>query len=152
MTGETLYRPADKLAILARIERLKPEQPPLWGKMNAAQMLAHCQVPLLVAIGERRLPRSVLGILVGPLARRTLTRDTPTKRNLPTDKAFAVRDSRDFARERQQLVAVIERVAAAGPTGLSKDPHPFFGRMTQAEWEALNWKHLDHHLRQFGCD
>ncbi len=34
--------------------------------------------------------------------------------------------------------------------GLSKDPHPFFGNLNSEEWDTLNWKHLDHHLRQFG--
>ena len=33
---------------------------------------------------------------------------------------------------------------------VTQDPHPFFGRMTGEEWDRLLWKHLDHHLRQFG--
>ena len=63
---------------------------------------------------------------------------------------FEIRGARDFIRERGELVRVIERFATGGPKGLAKEPHPFFGVMTVAEREALMWKHLDHHVRQFG--
>lgn len=28
---------------------------------------------------------------------------------------------------------------------------PYFGWLTKGEWGALQHKHFDHHLRQFGC-
>ena len=37
----------------------------------------------------------------------------------------------------------------SGRPGVTTAPHPFFGPLTTAERETLQWKHLDHHLRQF---
>jgi hypothetical protein len=150
MSTKTLYRSADKDEMLARIQRLEPDSAAQWGKMSVAQMLAHCQQPLRVATDELKLKRGLIGILFGRIAKKQLLQDKPFKPNLPTSPEFVVVDVRDFARERQQLIVLIERFAAAGPSGLPTGPHPFFGVMTQAEWEALMWKHLDHHLRQFG--
>jgi transposase InsO family protein len=61
-----------------------------------------------------------------------------------------VKHERDFVAERQRLRGLIDRFAAGGPAGCTKHPHSFFGPMTPEEWAALNYKHLDHHLRQFG--
>ena len=149
MAHRTLYCGADKDEMLARIRRLRSDERAQWGRMDVAQMLAHCQVPFRVASGELKLPRSLLGRLFGRIALKQLVSDKPTKKNLPTGKEFRVVDKRVFDRERDQLIMEIERFASAGPAGLTKDAHPFFGPMTQVQWEILMWKHLDHHLTQF---
>jgi hypothetical protein len=118
--------------------------------MDVAQMLAHCQVPLRVACGEVKLKRGLVGLLFGKLAKKKLLGPSGFKPGLPTDKSFLVRVARAFARERDALIALIRRHSEAGPAGLTKEQHPFFGPMSTEEWEALMWKHLDHHLRQFG--
>ena len=71
-------------------------------------------------------------------------------RNMPTDPSFVVGDDRDFEAERQRLLGLIASFAAGGPAGCTKHPHSFFGPLTPVEWAELNYKHLDHHLRQFG--
>lgn len=136
--------------ILARLDQLTPEAPALWGKMSVGQMLAHCQVPLQVAFGDVRLKRSLVGFLFGGLAKKSLTSPHRFKPNLPTAPEFKVTGVREFASERQKLAQLVRRFATAGPAGLTAEPHPFFGRLTTAEWSILQWKHLDHHLRQFG--
>jgi transposase InsO family protein len=45
---------------------------------------------------------------------------------------------------------VIDRFVAAGPKSCTTHPHSFFGPLTPEEWAILMYKHLDHHLRQFG--
>ena len=149
--SKTLFDPADRHELLVRVRSLDADRKPLWGKMTAAQMLAHCQVALKLASGELRLKRAFIGVLFGRIAKKQLLAPEDFGRNLPTAPEFRITDARDFAREKQQLIEAIERFAAAGPAGLTKEPHPFFGALTQAETEALIWKHLDHHLRQFGC-
>jgi hypothetical protein len=61
-----------------------------------------------------------------------------------------VRDERDLDTERQRLCKMIDRFAAAGPQGCTAHPHSFFGRLTPEEWSMWMYKHLDHHLQQFG--
>jgi hypothetical protein len=136
---------------VGRIRGLTPDAKAQWGKMNVAQMLAHCQVGIRLAVGEMTLKRAFIGYLFGKMAKKSLTSDKPWKRGLPTAKEFVVSDQRDFATERDRLLALVERLSRGGPEGLTKAPHPFFGAMTTTEWDLLMTRHLDHHLRQFGA-
>lgn len=148
---EDLFDRKENQAMLERIAALKPNAPAQWGKMNVAQMLAHAQVALEIALGTKTLKRGLIGFLFGGMAKKKLLAPAPFDRNLPTAPIFKVVDQRDFAVERGKLVALVRRFAEVGPAGLSDKPHPFFGPLTTAEWSALQWKHLDHHLRQFGA-
>jgi hypothetical protein len=89
-----------------------------------------------------------MGLIVKPMALRN---DEPMRRNSPTMKELVVQDSRDLGTERQRLCGLIDRFAAAGPAGCTTHPHSFFGRLAPQEWAILMYKHLDHHLRQFGA-
>lgn len=148
--NDSLWEPGGRDAMLARVDSLRPDAVRRWGKMTAAQMLAHCQQPLRVAMGELTLRRSLLGVLFGRLAKRQLLAPRPWKPGMMTAPEFRITDPRDFATEHAALRALVVRFAA-GPQALTRAPHPFFGRMTDAEWQALQWRHLDHHLRQFGA-
>lgn len=72
------------------------------------------------------------------------------RRNSPTVKDLIVGDDRDLKVERERLFRLIDRFVAAGSKGCTTHPHSFFGRLTPEEWAILMYKHLDHHLRQFG--
>jgi Protein of unknown function (DUF1569) len=137
--------------IIERLNRLTPETKGVWGKMNVSQMLAHTQQPLRVAFGELKLKRSIVGILVGPFAKKKLSNEEQWRHNMPTDKNFIIGEERNFEGERQKLTALVRRFAELGPAGLSGETHPFFGKLTVDEWDRLMWNHLDHHLRQFGA-
>jgi hypothetical protein len=113
-------------------------------------MLAHVQRPLRVAFGELKLKRTLVGILFGGIARKKLTSNEPWKKNLPTDTNFIVKGHHNIDDEKKNLIVLVQRFAQAGPGGISHEPHPFFGKLTTQEWDALMWKHLDHHLKQFG--
>jgi hypothetical protein len=120
--------------------------------MNVGQALAHCAAALELALGERRPPRVLIGRLFGwivkPLA---LGNDAPMRRNTPTVPGIEVVDERDVEAERRRLADMIDRFTTAGPAGCTTHPHSFFGRLTPDEWGVLMYKHLDHHLRQFGA-
>lgn len=135
-----------------RIGRLEPNSRRQWGKMNAAQAMAHCATTMEWAVGDRKEPRMFVGRLLGPLVKAKVLKDeAPMRRNAPTDKSLVVADERDLAKERQRLCALIDRFCAGGPTACTTHPHTFFGSLTPDEWARLMYKHLDHHLRQFGA-
>ena len=77
-------------------------------------------------------------------------REKSFTKNLPTVPEFRVTDEPNFEAEKTKLIALVKRLSEGGPKVLTKNPHPFFGYMTTEEWDTLQWKHLDHHLRQFG--
>ena len=72
---KSLFNKAENDAIINRINQLNNNSTAVWGKMDAAQMLAHCQVPLKVAFGEVKLKRGLIGILFGGLAKRKMVTD-----------------------------------------------------------------------------
>ena len=147
MEVKNLFDPAVKQDIIARINKLTPQSQGQWGKMDVGQMLAHCQMPIGVAEGTHKLSRSLIGRLFGPFARKMLYNDKPFSRNLPTDRTFVMKDSKDFEREKQKLIEMINQFTEQN---MVNEPHPFFGKLTKEQWSKGTWKHLDHHLQQFG--
>jgi hypothetical protein len=134
-----------------RIARLRPDSERQWGKMNAPQAVAHCSGGLEMALGEMRPPRVLIGRILGPIIKPIVfSNDEPLRRNSPTAKALVIQDERDLEKERTRLNSLIDRFVAAGPQGCTTHPHAFFGPMKPEEWAILMYKHLDHHLRQFG--
>jgi hypothetical protein len=76
--------------------------------------------------------------------------DDPLRKNSPTAKSLVVSDERDLDKERERLTALIDKFVAGGAGSCTKNPHSFFGKMTPEQWAILMYKHLDHHLSQFG--
>jgi hypothetical protein len=148
---KTLFEKDAVDEILLRIDRLQPAAERQWGKMDAAQMMAHCSGAMDMASGRLNLPRLFIGRLLGPLVKPIYTSEKPFSRNNPTAPQLVVSDQRDFLREQEQLKAKIRQFQQAGETGCTKHPHPFFGALTPEQWSRGMYKHLDHHLRQFGA-
>ena len=136
--------------LLNRLNMLQPGSAPQWGKMDVAQMLAHCKVAFSVPLSEKKLPRLLLGRLVGWIIKSKLYDDDPWKKNLPTSPAFIMKGPKNFEAEKQELAEVLNQFHTAGPDSISKYPHPFFGKFTLSQWGMSMYKHLDHHLQQFG--
>jgi hypothetical protein len=134
-----------------RLGHLRPASQRQWGKMTASQAVAHCTVGMEMAVGDRVPPRMFLGRIMGRMVKPLVLRnDEPMRRNTPTVPGMVVDDDRDLEAERQKLSRLIDRFAAAGPAGCTTRPHSFFGHLAPEEWAILMYKHLDHHLRQFG--
>lgn len=148
---KSLYDPADREALLSRVTTLRPEATRQWGKMEAAQMLCHCSRALETATGDRPMKQKFLGKLVTPFIRSSVLGEKPFGKNAPTDPTFVVSDERDFAKERTRLVGLINRFVERGAAAAAKESHAFFGKLSGAEWGQLMYKHIDHHLRQFGA-
>ena len=135
----------------ARITHLEPNSQRLWGKMSPAQAMAHCAGALEWAVGDSLPPRAFLGRIVGRFVKPMLLgNDQPMRKGAPTTRNLVIADQRDLAIETQRVGGLVDRFCAAGPAGCTPHPHSFFGRMTPEEWAILMYKHLDHHLRQFG--
>ena len=147
---KSLFVPADHDEIVGRITALQKGAVRQWGKMTCAQMLCHCAAPLQNATGEKPRTQSLVGRIFAPLAKRIVLGEKPFGKNGPTDPQYVVADERDFDAERAQLLGAIRRFIDAGSDEVARHTHPFFGRLTGDQWGVLMYKHIDHHLRQFG--
>jgi hypothetical protein len=147
---KNLFEAATVRGVKVRLADLRPDSERLWGKMSAAQSLAHCSAGMKMAMGQSNPPRVFIGRLLGPLAKKSMiVNEKPMPRNARTDKSLVVSDERDFELERLRLRELVDRFAAGGPGVCTKHPHFFFGSLTPEEWAALMYQHIDHHLRQF---
>jgi hypothetical protein len=143
-----LFDASVKQEIIDRIHKLTPQSKPLWGKMNVAQMLAHIQKPIGIAYGTHQPKGSFLLRLLGPLFKSKLWNETPYKQGLPTDPTFIMLGlEKDFETEK---AAVLEMISHFGESRIVGERHPVFGKLTKENWSKATWKHLDHHLKQFG--
>ena len=120
--------------VISRIDTLQPSTQHLWGKMDVAQMMAHCSAALDMASGRLILPRMFIGRVVGPFIRPIYTNEKPFSRSNPTDPKLVVADQRDFVREQDQLKVKIREFHEGGEAKCTRHPHPFFGALTPQEW------------------
>ena len=137
--------------VISRIDTLQPATERQWGKMDVAQMMAHCSAALDMALGQLILRRLFIGRLLGPFVRPIYTNEKPFSRSSPTDPKLVVSDQREFLREQQQLKVKVRQFYEGGEAKCTRHPHPFFGALPPQDWSRGMYKHLDHHLRQFGA-
>jgi len=147
---ENLFNAADRDAMLTRLAALQPGSPRQWGKMTLSQMLAHCARAFEYPLGEKTAKPPLMGRLVAPFIKGQFLGRKPLRRNGPTGPDLIITDERDFDHERHRLHDSVLRFCAEGRGGVNNRPHAFFGPLTGDEWGRLMFKHLDHHLRQFG--
>lgn len=149
---ETLYDAAVRDSILARIEALRPDSPRGWGKMDVAQTMAHCSLGVEAATGDAVLESNFLAKLIGPLFKKWMLGPKPFSKDSPTHPQLVLNTAQcDFDRERARLLAIVRRFHDLGPVHAAKYRHAFVQKLTGDEWGVLQFKHLDHHLRQFGA-
>lgn len=145
-----LYNQNDVDGILTRLEKLTPNAERHWGKMNVGQMLAHVNVSLETAMGRNFPKRMFIGRLIGGFMKKKFLNEQPMTKNSPTDKNYVFTNQRDFDKEKANAIELIQTFYKNGAEKCTSHPHSFFGKFTPEEWAILQWKHFDHHLRQFG--
>lgn len=147
---KNLHDPARVTELKSRLAQLRSDSQRQWGKMTPPQAVAHMSVAFEAALGDVAIKRLLIGRLIGGFVKKSaLGNDDPIMKNAPTAPEYLVVDQRDLDRERDRLVQLIDRFAV-GPSVCTTEPHAFFGPLTPDEWAILMYKHVDHHLRQFG--
>jgi len=146
MSG-TLLNDADRAAIIARLRRVTPDRAARWGTFNAPRMLCHVTDQLRVATGI------IIGRHRDTLFRRTVLKwvviwssrqPRPGKEESVPEMLSSSPTTWD--RDMAMCIRLIKEIGL----GKANGRHPAYGQLNANEWGRLAWKHLDHHLRQFG--
>jgi hypothetical protein len=134
-----------------RINNLKGDEKPAWGKMTLEQMLSH-----LVQTGDLPFEATVVDQsnilsrnLLKPLVLYVLPLPKEVKVSADLDQQQNGRKPRGFEADK---AAVLDSLNKLGTLPPDHDclAHPFFGKMSASQWAVMAYKHVDHHLRQFG--
>ncbi len=139
-------------SVIARINKLSAESQRQWGKMTVSQMLAHCSVAYetIYEPNKHPPPNFIMKFILKNFVKGLVVGEKPFKRNSRTAPIFIIDDERDFEREKSRLIAFIEKTQQLGEEEFDGRESPSFGAMTKTEWSNMMYKHLNHHLEQFG--
>jgi hypothetical protein len=137
--------------LVTRVNLLKPTSTPLWGKMDVAQMLAHSNITYEMAFEDiHSKPRGIMKWVLKTFIKSTVVGLKPYSKNSRTAPQFIVTDKKDFEIEKQRLLSYINKVYTLGKLAFEGKESHSFGPLTSSEWNIMFYKHLDHHLSQFG--
>ncbi len=147
---KSLFESSTKEEVFQRIDKLNTTSTPVWGKMNSSQMFAHCTAATQYACGDYPGKQIFIGKIIGTFLKPVFYNEKPFGKNSPTAPHFTITDQRDFEKEKKLLKETVARFSDGGPSKVTRSPHMFFGKLTPEQWGIGMYKHMDHHLRQFG--
>ena len=137
--------------VVARISNLTAESQPQWGKMNVAQMMAHCNVPYdMVYTDKYPKPNAFARFFIKLVAKNMVVSEKPYPKNGRTAPEFLITDERDYEKEKQQLIAHVQKTQELGEAHFDGKESHAMGKLNKTEWNNLFYKHINHHLNQFG--
>lgn len=151
MALPNIFTPEVSEAVIARIEKLAADRKPEWGTMDAAKMLAHCNVTYEMAYENiHPKPGTFVRWMLKLFVKNTVVSEAPYKHNSRTAPQFLIKSDKNFEVEKKRLIDYIRKTTQLGASHFEGRESHSFGSLSSAEWNNMFYKHLDHHLRQFG--
>ena len=148
---KSVFNPVHTAELIRRIDKLTPGTKPKWGKMSVSQMLAHCNVSYeMIYENKHPKPNALMKLLLKLFVKNKVVSDKPYKQNGPTAPQFLVADDKNFEEEKNRLIHYIQKTQKLGEAYFDQRESFSFGRLSIPEWINMMYKHLDHHLNQFG--
>jgi Protein of unknown function (DUF1569) len=146
----TLADPSVRAACRDRIRQLDPNSTQKWGRMTARQMVCHLNDSFRVGMGEKYASPA------SNLLQRTLIKWVALRAPLKWPPGVPTRPEIEQGRggtppaewesDRAQLLGLMDAFADSQTFGV----HPVFRKMSRRDWLTWGYRHVDHHLRQFG--
>ncbi|MFL6467921.1 MAG: DUF1569 domain-containing protein [Pyrinomonadaceae bacterium] len=137
--------------LFARLGNVSPDCERQWGKMTPCQMMEHTARVLEMATSEQQPVKQIfLGKALGWMFKKSFLGEKPFGKNAPTGPDYVIKDEPELEATRERLKELIAKFHGLGSEGLDGNVHPFFGALTGKQWGETQYKHVDHHLRQFG--
>ena len=147
---KTIFDTETRDELFERLGRLSPQSERQWGKMAPSQMMEHVARALDMAMGKKPMKQIFLGKVLSRFFKKEFLGEKPFKPNRPTGPDFRIKDEPEFEATRARLSRLINEFHDLGENGLDGNIHGFFGPLTGKQWGETQYKHLDHHFRQFG--
>lgn len=136
--------------IIGRIRALAPEAQPLFGSLRPHGAICHVIDGFRLTFGEHRVPKlkSAFGNPLGKWLIIYSPIPWPKNRIKAPPGFFETAPGPSFDADRERLVEYVERFAKHDEQQWGESP--ILGPLTSRDWATLSYRHLDHHLRQFG--
>lgn len=151
MVKKTLHNKYYFDEIKTRISRLSVDSERKWGKMNVAQMLCHCDLVLQVPLQNIELPKiNDIFRIIGVFTKREMQIfNNGIPHNMPTFQKLIINFECNFEETKNNLLKTLDFYWDAFENSRLPKEHVLFGNMKEKDWGFLEYKHLNHHLKQF---
>ncbi|MDM1555573.1 DUF1569 domain-containing protein [Chryseobacterium indologenes] len=136
--------------IIERVQNLSVAHQSQWGTMTASEMLLHCNSCNRQILEESRGNKKtaikqyllrILALYIAPDFKKNIQGE-------PEHNTRGKSTDLDFEKYKNEFIDLIRQFPLnTKPLTLS---HPAFGNISTYEWGIAAYKHMDHHLRQFG--
>ena len=147
---KTIFDTTTHRELIGRLDKLGPATGRQWGKMSPAQMMEHTARALEMATGKNPMKQALIGKAIGWIFKGSFLGEKPFPQNSPTGPTLIIKDEPDFETTRNKLKELITDFHGLGEGGVDGNVHGFFGPLNGKQWGETQYKHVDHHLRQFG--
>ena len=137
--------------VISRIDNLEATTQPNWGKMSVAKMLTHCAVTYeMIYTDKHPKPNAIVKFILKTFIKKAVVSEKPFSKNGKTAPQFIIKEEKNFEAEKKRLIDYIVKTQELGADYFDGKESDSFGKLTKQEWNNLFYKHLDHHLTQFG--
>ena len=147
---KTLFDAETHGEIIERFGKLNSNSERQWGKMSPSQMMEHNARALEMATAIVPMKQAFIGKAIGWIFKGKFLGEAPFPKNSPTGPTLIIENDPDFEATRDRLKSLITAFHEMGEGGTDGNIHGFFGPLNGKQWGETQYKHLDHHLRQFG--
>jgi hypothetical protein len=151
MALPNIFTPEVSNQVISRINQLTANTTAKWGTMNVAQMLAHCNVTYeMVYENMHKKPNAIVKLIIKLLVKKAVVTEAAYKKNGQTAPQFLIKGDKNFEVEKQRLINYIIKTQQLGEAHFDGKESHSFGVLNKTAWNNMFYKHLNHHLSQFG--
>jgi hypothetical protein len=148
----TLFDDETRARLETRVRALRPDSRRQWGRMSPHEAVCHLSDAFRMALGEKQAAPSPARFK--PVVRFVaLHLPVSWPRGIKTlpeaEQGVGGTAPVEFEGDRAELLELIRRFCDASARERAAT-HPMFGPMRTTEWGRWGYRHVDHHLRQFG--
>lgn len=137
--------------VISRINKLSPDSKALWGTMTVDKMFAHCNVTYESVYNDNHpKPNWFQKLMLKWFVKNIVVNEKPYKKNSRTGPQFVITSDKNFEAEKTRLIEYLHKTQQLGESHFDGKESHAFGVLTKEEWNNMFYKHLDHHLSQFG--
>jgi len=148
---KNIFEKTNAQEVINRIEKLTPDIKGEWGKMNVDQMLAHCNVTYEMVFDDKhKRPNGFVRFMLKLLVKPSVVGEKRYPKNGNTAPQFLIKGNKEFKKEKKRLITYINKTVKLGEAHFEGKESHSFGNLKAKEWNNMFYKHLDHHLNQFG--
>lgn len=114
-------------------------------------MLAHCNKTYEMMYDNKHpKPNFLMRLMLKTLVKNIVVNEKPYKHNQQTAPVFIVCETKNFEEQKTRLINYLTKTQKLSKNYFDGKESHSFGVLKKTEWNNVSYKHLDHHLKQFG--